>query len=457
VDLQQLRKQAKELVHAARAGDERALERLGGREPIVASAQLAIAREQGFASWPALVAAAKANAETFVVAATNGRRARAKALLGARPEIERDPWAALVLGRAWAGDPNTPSGPRGWAPIVYLSHSCFAPVALLQDLLGRGADPNATYHNEYGAMTALYGAAGVAHDPEMTRALLEAGANPDDGESVYHAAGARSTACLALLLEHGAQVTGTNALGCALDEERLEHVRLLLDAGGDPNEGALLAHAVRRGRGTDVVRLLAERGADLDRPGGETWRGDVPLRTAYQHAVLRGRDDLAEVLAELGADTRLDPGDEAVAALARGRRPQATLPQRLDPDGQEVVILTALRGHADLVVDVAGADFRGVVGGSPAGTLLHHAAWVGQPALVARLLERGADPVASSDAEFATPLAWAVLASQYHESPGRDYVAVAELLVAAGNPIEPRFLDVADGPLVEWLEERAPS
>jgi ankyrin repeat protein len=454
VDLQQLRKQAKELVRDARAGDERALERLGGREPILARAQLVIAREQGFASWPALVVAAEANAEAFVLAATSGRRARAEALLAARPEIERDPWAALVLGRGWTGDANAPGGPRDWPPIVYVSHSCFAPVALLQELLSRGADPGATYRNEYGTMSALYGAAGVVHDPAMTRALLEAGADPDDGESVYHAVEPRSTACLQLLLDHGARVTGTNALARALDEDHVEHVRLLLDAGGDPNEGALLAHAVRRGCGPETLRLLAERGAELHRPGGETWRGDVPLRTAYQHAMLRGRDDLARTLEELGADTRLDPDDEAVAALAQGRRPQAPLSQRLDPDGQEVVIMAALEGHVDLVVDIAGPDFRGVVGGSPAGTLLHHAAWVGRPDLVARLLERGAHPGAPPAAEPATPLAWAVLASQYHELPGRDYVAVAELLAAAGNPIEPRFLDVADGPLATWLEQR---
>lgn len=35
-------------------------------------------------------------------------------------------------------------------------------------------------------MSALYGAAGVAHDPELTRILLGAGADPNDGESVYH-------------------------------------------------------------------------------------------------------------------------------------------------------------------------------------------------------------------------------------------------------------------------------
>ena len=41
----------------------------------------------------------------------------------------------------------------------------FASSALARDLLERGADPNATFTNEYGEMSALYGAAGVVHDP----------------------------------------------------------------------------------------------------------------------------------------------------------------------------------------------------------------------------------------------------------------------------------------------------
>ena len=44
--------------------------------------------------------------DAFVHAATNGRRTRAEALLAGRPEIARDPWAALVLGRDWPGDPK---------------------------------------------------------------------------------------------------------------------------------------------------------------------------------------------------------------------------------------------------------------------------------------------------------------------------------------------------------------
>jgi ankyrin repeat protein len=389
--------------------------------------------------------------ETFVRAATDGRRAHAERVLAAEPELERDPWVGLVLGREWRGDPNTAGGPRGWAPLLYACHSCFPTTALARELLERGADPNAFFVNEYGNMSALYGAAGIRHDPELTQALLEAGADPDDGESLYHATESESPDCVRILLEHGAQPTGTNALAHALDEERLEHVRLLLEHGGDPNEGFSVAHAVRRGRGPETIELLVASGADVNRPGGETWRGNVPLRTPYQHAMLRGKDELAAVLAGLGASTELDPADAAVAAIARGEQPQTPMPETLDPDAQEVLVLSALRGKLDLVLDAVGPGFSGVVGGSPSGTLLHHAAWIGSPALVERLLERGADPVAGAD-HGDTPLAWAVHGSQYHLQENRDFVAVAERLVAAGAPLEPRFLELADGPLAEWLQ-----
>ena len=52
-DLDHLRHQAKDLLRAARSGDLAALERVGA-PPSLARAQLAIARDYGFAAWPRL-------------------------------------------------------------------------------------------------------------------------------------------------------------------------------------------------------------------------------------------------------------------------------------------------------------------------------------------------------------------------------------------------------------------
>src|SRR5579863_5641011 len=55
-DLDQLRHQAKDLLHAAQRGDPHATARIGtvSRRLILSSAQLALAHEYGFASWAKL-------------------------------------------------------------------------------------------------------------------------------------------------------------------------------------------------------------------------------------------------------------------------------------------------------------------------------------------------------------------------------------------------------------------
>jgi ankyrin repeat protein len=458
VNLEQLRKQAKELVRAGRDGEPAALGRLGDLPVQLVSAQLVIAREHGFSSWPALVHWCEASVESFVLAATSGRCDRARRLLEARPEIGNDPWARLVLGRGWDGGADQVGGPREWAPLHYLCHSCFANVELARALLDSGADPNAFFANEHGPMSALFGAAGVRHDPELTALLLDRGADPNGepqfGDALYHSVEAADTACLRLLLEHGANPSGSAALSHALDYERPEHVRLLLNAGADPNEAALLVHSVRRGRSIDYIRLLVEHGAELEQRGGEWSTPAEQYRTAYQNAVVRGRDDAAKLLAELGASTELKPGDREVAAIVRGEQPARPLPGELDPDQQEAVILAALDGHLELVVELLGPSFFGHVGGGPPGTLLHHACWVGNRRIAARLLELGADPMARSGATNGFPLAWAVLGSQYHRFPGRDYVGVAEELIGAGAILEERYIEYAHGALADWLEDR---
>jgi hypothetical protein len=142
------------------------------------------------------------------------------------------------------------------------------------------------------------------------------------------------------------------------------------------------------------------------------------------------------------------------AAVIRGERPASPLPNELDPDQQEAVILAALDGHLELVVELLGPSFFGHFGGGPPATLLHHACWVGNREIVGRLLELGADPMAQSRAKHGFPLAWTALGSQYHRLPGCDYVGVAKQLVAAGAIIEPRFTEYTHGLLADWLEDR---
>ena len=100
MNLEQLRKRAKDLVRAARAGDEDALTRLNGREPTLAHAHLVLAREHGYPSWPALVAAADADAESFVLAGTGRRATRAEAMLGNERFVANAPSAVVEAERA---------------------------------------------------------------------------------------------------------------------------------------------------------------------------------------------------------------------------------------------------------------------------------------------------------------------------------------------------------------------
>ena len=328
----------------------------------------------------------------------SGRRERAESILAAQPELEHDPWVKLVLGREWDGDPNTPGGPRGWAPLLYACHSCFPTTGLARDLLARGADPNGYFVNEYGNMSALYGAAGIRHDPELTRALLEAGANPNDGESLYHSTEAESPDCLRILLEHGARrqtrtrsrtpstTSAWSTSGCcsstAPTRTRARASRTRSGAGAGRRRSSCWSRTAPMSTGR-----AARPGAATCRCGRRTSTPSCAERTSSQ-----------SVLAQLGASTELDPADAAVASIARGERPTTPLPETLDPDAQEVIVLSAQSGKLDLVLDVVGPHFRGVVFGSPAGTLLHHAAWIGSVG------ERGAAARAWRRPRGASPL-----------------------------------------------------
>src|ERR1700732_2425334 len=56
-------------------------------------------------------------------------------------------------------------------------------------------------------LPALWSATCEANDPALARALLEAGADPNDGESIYHAAEKNHRECLEVFLEFGSNLS----------------------------------------------------------------------------------------------------------------------------------------------------------------------------------------------------------------------------------------------------------
>jgi ankyrin repeat protein len=486
IDLEQARKRAKELLRAARAGDREAVGRLGD-SPRLADAQRAVADELGHSSWAELkhhVEAERASFDErvrhFVEDATVGRIDRARRWLEHDPGIATAGVVpALLLGdvdrvrkelRRDTALPRVQLRPRNWTALLYVSHSAFLGrdaertpglVETARLLLDAGADPNATAASPSwpgSVWTPLYGAAGVAHEPELTRLLLAAGADPDDGESVYHACESRDHTCLGLLLDHGATVDGTNALAHMLDYDDLEGLRLLLDAGADPNDGSL-HHAILRGRDVRFVELLVECGADVELPNRQ---GLSP----YAMAIRLDRRDVAELLTRLGAEPTAGPVDEFLAACRRADAGAMHAAIEENPDlvrslrARDLELLPESATWRDdttlrLLLD---AGFPIDTPGELDGTPLHQAAWWGRPGNVALLLERGADVQRGSwFGPESTPLAWATHGSTACPDRDGDWLAVAEQLVAAGAPAGRGMLDDADEELAEWLTAQLPA
>ena len=79
--------------------------------------------------------------------------------------------------------------------------------------------------------------------------------------------------------------------------------------------------------------------------------------------------------------------------------------------------------------------------------------------LTCAVVGQNAEPDARVETDYATPLGWAAVGSRYSpdhphgsfSSPDADYVSVAELLVAAGARVEPKFVEMAVPPLADWL------
>ncbi|KFG95322.1 ankyrin [Burkholderia paludis] len=503
-----LKKQAKDLLRLYRQRDAEAIARFIRFLPAAANrtphdvialdlrlhdAQSCVAREYGFASWADLGAFVEANAAAQhertelirrwlglayggdVTGRFDPARPRvAVQLLQAHPElVAADPYVACAAGdldavsRVTAADPawvSRAGGALKLPALVAVTHSRLGQLpgfaerlrACARHLLEAGADPNQRIGNRFppaslaapdesGPLSALYGAAGVNRDPVLTGMLLAAGADPNDGESLYHSL--ENPACTRLLLEHGARVGGTNALRRALDMQEADALELLLAHGGDPDEpagpgptetwGAPLLRAIAVRRSARHIATLLAAGAD---PRARTAAGV----SAYRLAMQAGLSEVAELLRAAGADEPLGPEDTFVAACARGdaieaRRIQAAhpgLPASLPADRLRLLPDAAAWGSADSVRSMVELGWPVAVrGGDWDASALNHAVMRGDAALTAFLLAHGASwrETQGFGSDVLGTLSWASV-NEPDTAGQPDWVACARALMAHGLP-----------------------
>jgi ankyrin repeat protein len=416
--LEQLRKRAKQLV------------RSGGAAKL-SEAQLAVAREHGFPSWPRL----KAYVDRVTEHGPGLQHAyhedveyydgRAYGLLASAQD--GTPGAIAAFERR--GAPLTQAGARA---VVAHEHG-FGSWAALRRHVGDLRAAGEPFARAYRAVE--------AQDVDGLAALLDrfpelVTARGTNGNDLLGMAGATCDERLVrVLLDRGADVRHGNAHGwTALHQAAYSALpamaRMLLDAGAPVDVSA------RGDGGTPLIislfwghrataELLAAHGVHPRNLRAAAGLGDLELIDALsleEAAAHRGfyrphsgfprwqpTGDPQEVLDEaLAWAARADRADAVERLVARGADPAA------DVYRGTALAWAAARGHATTIrrLVALGADprQRGTFGGPEHGeqvTALHLAAQNGRLDAIRALLELGADPSAEDGIYHATPAGWA--------------------------------------------------
>jgi ankyrin repeat protein len=376
-------------------------------------------------------------------ACVTGEAGEVARLLAARPEAATDP-----------------TGPNGWEPILYACFSRFLRGdpdravgirEIVRRLLAAGADPNAAYvTGDDWLQVALYGAAGIAGDPELTGMLLDAGADPTDdreglngNEVLYHACEHEDPTSAMLVIDAGSRQDFVDYdLGRALNFPRPEMAEMFCTHGARASAGHLHQAAWSR-RPPRTVAALLGAGAPID-------AADRHGSTALRIATRWGEQEVSTLLRDSGADpAAVTVADSALGGyLAGDGPPPGGVPVALL---DEMAILSIRGGHLDTLRRLL--DMGARVDGDPgrSETPLGEACWRGRVAIARELVRRGA---ALELRDGGSAIGAALHGSRHcnhpeggptmqlvEEIPQGPYAELVELLREAGaavpEPIEP--------------------
>ena len=470
--LAQQKKQAKELLQAFAAGDPEARDRVRALLPdkpriALGDAQFVLAREYGFTDWSAL----KQHIDTL----EEQRRPPHERIAAAFRRGDRD-----AVRRIFQQQPallkmiDAPLFPFNSPAIVH----CANDLAIVDMLLELGADPNRRSEWWAGPFHALHVATGDA-----AARLLAAGGIPDacaaahldridllsrmiaedparvherggDGQTPLHFA--QSRAVVDLLLAHGADLDARDVdhrstpaewmLDRRRGEGRYELARYLVERGASAD--IFLAAALGL---TDRVRTMIDADPSLlDLRTGRGRYGEQPPSAQHIYlwtigdsrspldvaAQFEQRETLELLLAFASPVQRFmlacRHGDDAAARAVL--RDDPGIMNRLTSDDRRAISDAAWNGEAAPVALMLDLGFDPRTIGHDSGTALHCAAWQGSPDTVAALLRHpdAAELVTIKDAHYgATPLGWCCHGSRFGNT-SHDHAGVARLLLQAG-------------------------
>ncbi|SLN22437.1 ankyrin repeat domain-containing protein [Roseisalinus antarcticus] len=487
--LDRLRRAARDLGRDLALGRSDALARVRATAPKPKGTPLkhadflhVIAREEGFASWPALKASvemrgmdAAARLQRLKIAIAHGQTHVIDRILEDAPDLadgefglELALYRRDAVARALEADPGMATRLIGLAPpLVHLCQSRMIHhwpdkrndmLAIAEMLRLRGADLDFGPPAEKGSahrLSPLYFALGHAGNLVLAEWLLDHGATPNDNESLYHATELGHRDGLRLLLSHGADPKGTNALLRAMDFGDVEAVAMLLEAGADPNEGSdgrpahgmahgacpALHQAARRMGDDRMAELLLAAGA---RPEA-TWNGI----SAYAYARVYGNAALAARLEGLGVDRSLAADEALLAAAAEGAVPggrfldPARLPEDFRTLPRQILNQPGRLPHLKALIAVGlewdRPDSEGL-------TLVRVAGWEGLPEIMAWVLSL------KPDLGHVNQYGGTLLTTIIHGSENcpqraeRDHVACARLALEEGVALPRKAISFAGEP-----------